>query len=104
MLSREELIKRGARFKDGTPVVDKTPEPEASPPLVAAPTIDTKPLAEAISQLSEVVKTTLESQRPILDKIAEQQVNEPKPEQWEFRIERDARGRIETITAKALAA
>ncbi len=106
MLSRDELIKRGARFKDGTKVDEKKPDPVERAPLVGEMKIDTTPIANAVSQLSDVVKTALESQRPILEKIVEQQSqpveNKAPPEAWEFKIQRDARGRIETIKAKAL--
>lgn len=111
MISREELIKRGARFKDSGAAVEALPTPidpkhEPDAALVAPPTIDTTPIAEALSQLSAVVKTALEAQRPILEKIVETQSqpveSKSPPEQWEFKIERDARGRIESIKAKAM--
>lgn len=104
-LTREELLKRGARLKDGTPLAEKVATiPKA--PLVEAPTIDTTPIAEAVSQLSAVVKTALEAQRLILEKIVEQQSQpvEPRkaPETWEFKIVRDSKGRMESLTAKAI--
>jgi hypothetical protein len=107
MISREELIKRGARFKDGSKVEDlKKEEPVPSTPLVAETTIDMTPVAEAVKQLSDVVKTALESQRPILEKIVEKQSQQVEkkspPEEWEFTIARDARGRMESIKAKAI--
>ena len=105
MLSREELIKRGARFKDGSVValIQSVPGPE---PLVEAPTIDTTPIANAMQQLSVVVKTALDAQLPLLNKIVEQQsqpveVVKP-PEVWEFKIARDSKGRIESIQAIAM--
>lgn len=108
MLSREELAKRGARFKDnGAKVEPAKPLTETQhAPVVGETTIDTTPIAEALSQLSAVVKTALEAQRPILEKIVETQSqpveSKSPPEQWEFKIERDARGRIESIKAKAM--
>ena len=105
MLSREELIRRGARYKDGTKVEEKTP-PKPDAPLVAETKIDTSPIADAVGQLSEVVKAALDAQRPILEKIVEKQSQpveiKTPPEQWEFTIQRDTRGRIESIKAKAV--
>lgn len=106
MLSREELIRRGARFKDGSKVEEIKHDPIPSAPLVAEQRIDTAPIAEAVSKLSDVVKTAIEAQRPILEKIAEKQAQpvEKKTvqEAWEFTIQRDSRGRIETIKATAM--
>lgn len=107
MFSREELIRRGARLKTGLPVEPKKEDAPESSPLVASHTIDTTPIAEAVRQLSDVVKTALESQAPLLKQIAEQQsqvidVKKP-PEVWDFEIKRDARGRMESIRAKAVA-
>ena len=75
MLSREELAKRGARFKDnGAKVEPAKPLTETQhAPVVGETTIDTTPIAEALSQLSAVVKTALEAQRQILEKIVETQ-------------------------------
>lgn len=109
ILSNESLLKRGARFGDEpvAPLAEKKPEAPAASPLVGAVKIDTTPIAEAVRQLSDVVKTALESQAPLLKQIAEQQlqgidVNKP-PEVWDFEIKRDARGRMESIRARAVA-
>ena len=111
MLSREELIKRGARFKDNGAAVEALPAPanqttEPDAALVAAPTIDTTPIADAVSQLSDVVRMALDDQRSTLETLIKNQPQpvEPKkqPEAWSFKIVRDARGRIETIDAKAV--
>lgn len=108
MLSREELAKRGARFKDnGAKVEPAKPLTETQhAPVVGETTIDTTPIADAVSQISDVVRMALDAQRPILEKIVETQSqpveSKSPPEQWEFKIERDARGRIESIKAKAM--
>jgi len=105
-LSREELIRRGARYKDGTKVEAVKTEPVPSAPLVAENTIDTTPIADVVRQMSDVVKKALEAQRQILEKIVETQSQpverKSPPELWEFTIQRDSRGRIETIKAKAV--
>ena len=111
MISREELIKRGARFKDDGSKVEAMPPtkealqvPDAA--LVAQPTIDTTPIADAVSQISDVVRMALDAQRSTLETLIKNQPQpvEPKkqPEAWSFKIVRDARGRIETIDAKAV--
>lgn len=107
MLSREELIKRGARKKDGSLLVKPEEQPVPEPtPLVGEVKIDTAPIADVFTQLSDVVKAALDAQVPVLKQIAEGQsqpveVSKP-PVEWEFSIVRDARGRIETIKAKAI--
>ncbi len=111
MLSREELAKRGARFRDDGSKVEALPPtkealqvPDAA--LVAQPTIDTTPIADAVSQISDVVRMALDAQRSTLETLIKNQPQpvEPKkqPEAWSFKIVRDARGRIETIDAKAV--
>lgn len=111
MLSREELIKRGARFKDDGSKVEALPTTKEKPQdpnaaLVAPPTIDTTPIADAVSQISDVVRMALDAQRSTLETLIKNQPQpvEPKkqPEAWSFKIVRDARGRIETIDAKAV--
>lgn len=108
MISREELIKRGARFKDnGAKVEPAKPLTETQhAPVVGETTIDTTPIADAVSQISDVVRMALDAQRSTLETLIKNQPQpvEPKkqPEAWSFKIVRDARGRIETIDAKAV--
>ena len=111
MISREELIKRGARFKDDgskvealQPTKEALPEPYAA--LVAQPTIDTTPIADAVSQISDVVRMALDAQRSTLETLIKNQPQpaeaKKQPEAWNFKIVRDSRGRIEEISAKAV--
>jgi hypothetical protein len=107
ILKNEDLIKRGARIGESqvTPIEEKKPEEVAAPSLVGEVKIDTTPIADAVAQLSDVVKKALECNAPLLEKIIEKQLRtevvKKAPEEWEFKIARDSRGRIETIKAVA---
>lgn len=70
MLSREELIKRGARFKgDGTKVEDAKPAPGRGAAMVGEDKIDPSLIVGAINQLSEVMRSVLEVQTRILEQL-----------------------------------
>lgn len=108
ILKNEDLIRRGARIGESqvTPLEEKKQEEVSASPLVGEVKIDTTPIADAVAQLSDVVKMAIEAQSPLLEKIIERQsqaaeVKKP-PEEWEFKIVRDARGRMETIKAVAI--
>ena len=84
MISREELIKRGARFKDDGSKVEALPatkeaQPEPDAALVAPPTIDTTPIADAVSQLSDVVRMALDAQRSTLETLIKKQPQPVEP-------------------------
>lgn len=70
MLSRDELSKRGARFKDsGEKVEAKLVSHSQSAPMVGNDKIDASTIAGAIRQLSEVMMSVLEVQTRILEKL-----------------------------------
>ena len=70
MISREELIKRGAVFKDGGLKVESDNIGHSNnAPMVMSDKIDTSMIAGAINQLSEVMRSVLEVQTKILEKL-----------------------------------
>ena len=101
MPSIDYLIQRGARFKNGDPVIKaEAPKQEPVAPLVAEAKIDASPIAEVIEKLSGSVGEAMESQRRILEALSENMQRKPEiQEVWEFKIQRDGKGRIESITA-----
>jgi hypothetical protein len=105
MPSIDYLVKRGARFKNGEPVTKvEAPKQEPAAPLVAAAKIDASPIAEAVEKLSDAVSNAMNSQRQILEALSERLQDQPSPvaveqEVWEFKIQRDSKGRIESIKA-----
>lgn len=103
VLTRQELESRQARFTDGSPVkkleLAKLPVKEA--PLVAAPTIDAKPIAEVVDRFADAMKQAVSSQLAAIESMKPVE-SAKSPTEWEFRVVRDSKGRVEKIIAKAI--
>ena len=75
------------------------PAPKPEPvirevPVVSPVTIDTAPIARAMSQQAQMMVNAMEMLKP--------EPGQPAPMKWNFRItERDARGNIVAFTAEA---
>lgn len=85
----------GALKKD-----EPAPEPPKAEPIVkevpvAAPvTVDTAPIAQAMSQQAQMLAKVMQMLKP--------EPGQPAPNKWSFRVtERDARGNIVAFTAEA---
>ena len=81
-------------------VARKQPEPLPEP---AAPAVDTTPIAESITQFGLAVVKAMGEQHRAIKAMKPSVVIEPapRPESWEFTIERDQFGRIQTVKARS---
>jgi hypothetical protein len=81
--------------KKATPVAEDAPEPVVKEVPVAAPvTVDTSPIAQAMSQQSQMLAQVMQMLKP--------EPGKPAPTKWEFKItQRDTRGNIVSFTAEA---
>lgn len=107
LVTNADLLKRGARLKDGRPVDElkrdepAAVEPEPSP-VVAAPTIDARPMAEAVDRLASTLGEAMTAQAAMLRTVVANSERRTAPLAWEFRVtSRDGDGRIERISARA---
>ena len=103
VLTRQELESRSARLSDGSPVkkIEQVKPIVEETPLVAAPTIDAKPIADVVDRFADAMKQAVSTQ---LAAIESMKPSEPakSPTEWEFRVVRDSKGRVETINARAI--
>lgn len=106
IVSNAELLKRGARLKDGAvleaPVQPAPVETDPHPsPVVAAQTMDVTQMAEAVDRMTETVGQAMQAQSDALRTIAAHHDKPPVFPAWEFRVTYNSDGRIDMINAKA---
>lgn len=104
VLTRQELESRQARLSDGSPVkkIELVKPIIEETPLVVAPTIDAAPIAEAVDRMSSSINETLKIQQAVIAKLSEPSEPIMKQSSWKFTVQRDSKGRMESIIAEVI--
>ena len=104
VLTRQQLESRQARLPDGSLVRKiELVKPASEPaPLVAPQTIDATPIAEAVDRMSSSINETLKIQQAVIAKLSEPSEPIMKQSSWKFTVQRDSKGRMESIIAEVI--